>query len=106
LIGFGDVDSCCTSVGKTTRGLDLSLSVVHRGPCGLAAAPRATPIPKACAPIYDGQDVPFGSVSQQDRKIVADHMQMEFPDILKDRCTMVALAEAACPAAASDTNWY
>jgi hypothetical protein len=43
--------------------------------------------------IYDGQDAQFGSVSQEDRKIVADYMQKAFPDTLKDRFTMVALSE-------------
>lgn len=43
--------------------------------------------------IYDGEDAQFGSVSQEDRKIVADYMQQKFAEILHDKYEMVTFPE-------------
>jgi hypothetical protein len=44
--------------------------------------------------IYNGPDAQFGSVSQEDRKTIAEYMQQKFSDILRNRYEVVATSGA------------
>ncbi len=45
--------------------------------------------------IYDGHDAQFGSVSAEDRQIIADYMTAKFPEILGEKIQVVQTANPA-----------